>query len=63
MNEPMNPKRITPDSDDETRLNRVGEMQRDLAFLLSVNWGDVDWRIQAGVLKHAAIQLEKGGAK
>jgi hypothetical protein len=59
MNEPMNPKRITPDTDDETRLNRISEMQRDLTFLLSVNWSDVDRSIQVRVLNHAAAELEK----
>jgi hypothetical protein len=44
------PKRITPDTDDATRLNRIREMQRDLASLLSVNWGDVDDGIKGRVL-------------
>jgi hypothetical protein len=53
----MRPKLITPESSDEIRLNRISEMQQDLAFLLSVNWLDVDDRIKARVLAHAAAEL------
>jgi hypothetical protein len=35
------------------------EMQRDLAFLFTVNWSDVDTRLQVRVLKHAIAELSR----
>ena len=53
-------KRITPDTDDHARLDRILQMQHDLAALLTVSWGDVHIAIQRDVLKHAAKELKKG---
>ncbi len=57
MSEMNAPQRITRDTDDETKLNRIGEMQQDLGFLFTVNWCDVSRELQISVLKHALIQL------
>lgn len=53
------PQRITRDTDDETKLDRVGEMKEDLEFLFTVNWCDVSREFQICVLQHALWQLRK----
>jgi hypothetical protein len=55
--------RVTPESDTATRMNRIGEMQQDLAFLFTVNWCDVGRVIQLRVLKHAVDELENADAE
>jgi len=55
----MDTNRITPETDAVIRLNRIKEMQEDLAFLFTVNWCDVDPHIQVRVLRHAISELSR----